>query len=106
MANLTPRTLVEPFLALTALNAGTSAVLSHAVEELKQAREMAGRDLQGAIAGFREIFVNASPESRSGRLLRQAWAVHQALELVRSLDGALAHLEHERAQPPAKSLAA
>jgi len=107
MANLTPRNAAEiPFVVVAALNAGTSAVLNHAVEELQHAREMAGRDLQEAIAAFRNIFVNAASEARSGSLLRQAWAVHQTLEVVRSLDAALAHLQQERTDPRSSSFAA
>jgi hypothetical protein len=73
----------------------TAAVLEHAVDELKQAKSLAEQELTKAIAGFREIFTTVPVEMRSNVLLKQAWAVHQALEVVRSLDAALLHLEHE-----------
>jgi hypothetical protein len=73
----------------------TAAVLEHAVEELKQAKSLAEQELAKAIAGFRQIFTTVPVEMRSNVLLKQAWAVHQALEVVRSLDAALLHLEHE-----------
>lgn len=73
----------------------TAAVLEHAVDELKQAKSLAEQELTKAIAGFRQIFTTVPVELRSNVLLKQAWAVHQALEVVRSLDAALAHLENE-----------
>ncbi|MDX2023892.1 MAG: hypothetical protein SF187_26875 [Deltaproteobacteria bacterium] len=74
----------------------TNAVLDHAVEELQKARAQANDELQKAIAGFRQIFTTVPVEMRSNVLLKQAWSVHQALEVVRSLDAALLHLETER----------
>ncbi len=106
MANPTPlNTKTISYSNTTALGGRSAAVLHHAVDDLRHAREMAWRNLQVAIAGFREIFVNVPAEGRSGPLLRQAWAVHQALEVLRSLEGALAHLQPE-ARAPEKSMAA
>ena len=73
----------------------TAAVLEHAVDELKQAKSLAEQELTKAIAGFRQIFTTVPVEMRSNVLLKQAWAVHQALEVVRSLNAALVHLEQE-----------
>lgn len=73
----------------------TAAVLEHAVDELKQAKSLAEQELTKAIAGFRKIFTTVPVEMRSNVLLKQAWAVHQALEVVRSLNAALVHLEQE-----------
>lgn len=88
----------------------TSAVLEHAVDELKQARALAKQELNRAIAGFRQIFTTVPVEMRSNVLLKQAWAVHQALEVVRSLDAALAHLQVQQetsaAAAPQQHLAA
>ena len=77
-------------------------VLQNAVAELKQARSLADLELHRAIAGFRQIFTTVPVEMRSNVLLKQAWAVHQALEMVRSLDAALIHLAHEHRAPVAK----
>jgi hypothetical protein len=74
----------------------TNAVMDHAVEELQKARGQANAELQKAIAGFRQIFTTVPVEMRSNVLLKQAWSVHQALEVLRSLDAALLHLETER----------
>lgn len=79
-----------------AISQRTNAVLDHAVEELQKARGQANDELQKAIAGFRQIFTTVPVEMRSNVLLKQAWSVHQALEVVRSLDAALLHLETER----------
>lgn len=84
-----------------------AAVLQNAVAELKQARSLADLELHRAIAGFRQIFTTVPVEMRSNVLLKQAWAVHQALEVVRSMDAALTHLVHEHRAPiVAQNLAA
>lgn len=103
MANLMTQPQNSPIASLK-VAAPTLAVIDHAVEELRRARDMADQDLQRAISGFREIFTGVPLEVRSGPLLRQSWAVHHALEVVRSLDAALAHLECERAVAPSPRL--
>lgn len=97
---LTPQ-LINKLQETLAHGQPTLAVIEHALDELRRARDMADQDLQKAIAGFRQVFTTVPLEARSGSLLRQAWAVHQALEVVRSLEGALAHLEAEHT--PAKA---
>lgn len=93
--------------AATAVHASiATAVLQNAVAELKQARSLADLELHRAIAGFRQIFTTVPVEMRSNVLLKQAWAVHQALEVVRSLDAALIHLAHEHRAPVVENLAA
>lgn len=93
--------------ASTAVHASiAAAVLQNAVAELKQARSLADLELHRAIAGFRQIFTTVPVEMRSNVLLKQAWAVHQALEVVRSLDAALVHLAHEHRAPILQNLAA
>lgn len=74
----------------------SNAVLDHAIEELQKARAQADEHLQRAIAGFRQIFTTIPVEMRGNVLLKQAWSVHQALEVVRSLDAAILHLDTER----------
>ncbi|MCG5052297.1 MAG: hypothetical protein KA712_04995 [Myxococcales bacterium] len=96
MATATPRET----LTHTSLAHHASEVFDPAARELRQMQELAQEELARSIAGFRLVFTGVPLEVRSAPLLRQAWAVHLALEAVRSVDAALALLERERQGEP------
>jgi hypothetical protein len=92
-----PITMSLPFPVRRIQSTPTPVVASRVLDDLLTAEDAAKRDLEIAIARFREAFESPDDPFRRGTVLGRAWDVHGAQRTLRLLQEAIASVRPRHA---------